>query len=107
MIWRISKAPLFSVVTWNSYPTMPLGNCSERWASMDVSPRRMWRVFRLLELGYHGSGAGIGPNGQHHGDRVSKAGRIHAFAICIECENVVTERHKLRLQLHIIDDRLK
>jgi hypothetical protein len=53
--------------------------------------------FDYLELGSRGGGARIDPNGQHHGDRVSQTGQVHACALCLECENVVAERHNLRL----------
>src|SRR5260221_7820053 len=52
-------------------------------------------------------GANQGPNGQNHSDRVGEARQIPAFAFCIECENVVTERYNLRLKFHVIDDPLK
>jgi hypothetical protein len=51
----------------------------------------------FLKFRSHVGAAGIDPNGQYHGDRVSKAGQIHAFAVCIECKNVVGKGRNLHL----------
>src|SRR4029077_13207684 len=74
-----------------------------------VLPVLIWLVVLLsfLEFRSHGGAAGIDPNGQSHGDGVGEASQIHAFAICLECENVAAQRHNLHLQAYVVDDPLK
>ena len=79
-----------------------------RWLPASVSRLTFFVVpVAVLSVRCHGGAAGIGPNGQNQSDRVGEASQIHAFAFCIECENVVAELHNLRLQFHVIDDPLK
>jgi hypothetical protein len=79
-----------------------------RWLPASVSRLTFFVVLvAVSSVRCHDGAAGIVPNRQCHSDWVREVGQIHAFALRLECENVVAEVHNLNLQAHSVDDPLK
>jgi hypothetical protein len=54
-----------------------------------------------------GGGPGVNTNGKNHSDRVGEDGKIRAYALRLECESLVAERHNLNLEAYSVEGALK